>query len=189
MILHKKQPSLLTSISSGLHMLWPFAPFNWKIAWLSAWPPHARYFQWARCKHWRLMISFIEWLTSTACILSFIKLIQLVFLYDMLKGVFLIGTNFWSDMMRYCCVVGLSLKQNMWFYKEQTRSQPVVLPACASATCGSTWRSRQKNCDLLIISGSFGGAIIELLSHAVELLKWVWWHLSLYYCDGNFRFT
>ena len=105
---------------------------------LSAWPPCAHRGQMLsmviseRCKHCthclRFMISFIEWLASVTCVLSFFQLIQLEFLYDMLKGVFLIGTTFWSDMMGRCSVVDLSLSQNMRFYKEQTRSQPMFSP-------------------------------------------------------------
>ena len=51
-----------------------------------------------------LMISFIEWLNSTACILILANLVQMEILYGMLKGVFLIGTKFRSDMTRWSAV-------------------------------------------------------------------------------------
>ena len=90
----------------------------------------------------QVIISLIEQLTSMACILSFIKLIQLKFLYDTIKGVFLIGAKLQSDTMYD---ETLSPSQNMQFYKEQTRTHPMFSPACTSITCSSTrmniWKS------------------------------------------------
>ena len=52
---------------------------------------------------------------SVACILSFFKRIriQLEVLYDIIKGVFLIGTKFQGDVMRCCSVVAESKLRNV----------------------------------------------------------------------------
>ena len=41
----------------------------------------------------------------TACILTFFRLIQLEFLCDTVKGLFLIGAKFWNHMMSHCSAV------------------------------------------------------------------------------------
>ena len=60
--------------------------------------------------------------------------------------------------------------QNMPFYKQQTRSQPMFLPACTGATCGSTHISRRK---------TVFTKIIEHFGHFQWLGPNVWWEIWL----------
>ena len=53
----------------------------------------------------RLYISFIKLLNSVGYILSVVKRIQLEFWYDIITGVFFIGTKLRSDIMSSCSVV------------------------------------------------------------------------------------
>ena len=60
--------------------------------------------------------------------------------------------------------------QNMPFYKEQTRSEPMFLPACTGATGGSTHISRRK---------TVFTKIIEHFGHFQWLGPNVWWAILL----------
>ena len=97
----------------------------------------------ARCKYRRPAISFIKWLVSMVFILSIVKRIQTEFRFDIKTSVFFIGTKFRGDMKRSCSIVAKSKYASL--HLEQTRSQLMFSPACASASYGSTQMNRRKN--------------------------------------------
>ena len=117
-------------------------PFSDWLMSCQAWLPRARYSQWARCKYWRPAVYFLY---KMACLNSF----YLKYCQTYSTGIsiwqknrcrsYLLVQNFeviwWETAL-------LSLSQNTGVYKEQKRSQPMISPACASATYSSTRMSR-----------------------------------------------
>ena len=69
-----------------------------------------------------------------ACILNFVKQIQLKFLYDKVKGVFLIGTKFQSDMIRFCFVVAKATHEIL----QRTYKESAIVSTCISHWCRVT---------------------------------------------------
>ena len=82
-----------------------------------------------------------------ACIFSFVMLIQLKILHDIVKKCLshCLKISKWYDEPLLCC---------HWvkiFGNEQTRTQPLFSPAISSVTYGNAWMSRQNNYNYFII--------------------------------------
>ena len=138
---------------------------------LSAWQPLAHHCHCPRCKHWMPAHKFLHRRArniSGVYIFSFIKLIQLEFLYDIVKGVFLIGTKFRSNM-RQVVESNYALLQRT--YKESANVFSCMCEHLTSSAVPGWVKER-------ILEHVSYKQIRDPLSHVYGLLAWITLHCS-----------